>query len=408
MTNQPGERPHTLTLENGTPPRPTFSDDEMSRRCTALRAEMAALDIGATVLTSMHCVNYFADFVYTAFGRNYGCVMTQERLTTISANIDGGQPWRQTFGHDNLVYTDWHKDNFFVAVQQLVGSAKRVGIESDHLTIQHHAKLQEALPGVELVDLSGKAMQLRMRKSAEELALIREGARICDLGGAAVVDALAEDVPEFEIAMQSNRAMIREIARSFPHTEIMDTWTWLQSGVNTDGAHNPLTTRRVRKGDILSLNTFAMISGYYQALERTLFLGSCDPRSLALWEINCEVHQRGLELIAPGVRCCDIAEKLNAIYKKNGLLEYRTFGYGHSFGTLSHYYGREAGLELREDVETVLEPGMVVSMEPMIMMPEGNAGAGGYREHDILIIGEKGVENITGFPFGPEHNIIPC
>jgi creatinase len=151
-----------------------------------------------------------------------------------------------------------------------------------------------------------------------------------------------------------------------------------------------------------------MISGYYQALERTLFLGSCDPRSLALWEINCEVHQRGLELIAPGVRCCDIAENLNAIYEKNGLLEYRTFGYGHSFGTLSHYYGREAGLELREDVDTVLEPGMVVSMEPMIMMPEGTAGAGGYREHDILIIGEKGAENITGFPFGPEHNIIPC
>ena len=408
MTGQAGERPHTLTLKNGTPPKPTFSDDEMTRRCTALRAEMAALDIQAAVLTSMHCVNYFADFVYTAFGRNYGCVITQERLTTISANIDGGQPWRQTFGHDNLVYTDWHKDNFFVAVQQLAGSAKRVGIESDHLTLQNHAKLQQALPGVELVDLSGKAMQLRMRKSAEELALIREGARICDLGGAAVVDALAVDAPEFEIAMQSNRTMIREIAKSFPHTEIMDTWTWLQSGVNTDGAHNPLTTRRVRKGDILSLNTFAMISGYYQALERTLFLGSCDSRSLALWEINCEVHQRGLELIAPGVRCCDIAEKLNAIYEKNGLLEYRTFGYGHSFGTLSHYYGREAGLELREDVDTVLESGMVVSMEPMIMMPEGTAGAGGYREHDILIIGAKGTENITGFPFGPEHNIIPC
>ena len=45
------------------------------------------------------------------------------------------------------------------------------------------------------------------------------------------------------------------------------------------------------------------------------------------------------------------------------MLKYRTFGYGHSFGVLSHYYGREAGLELREDIDTVLEPGMVVSME---------------------------------------------
>jgi creatinase len=87
------------------------------------------------------------------------------------------------------------------------------------------------------------------------------------------------------------------------------------------------------------------------------------------------------------------------------VLKYRTFGCGHSFGTLIHYYGREAGLELREDIHTVLEPGTVVSVEPMLMLPEGNAGAGGYREYDILVVGESGAENITKFPFGPKHNI---
>ena len=50
--------------------------------------------------------------------------------------------------------------------------------------------------------------------------------------------------------------------------------------------------------------------------------------------------------------------------------------------------------------------GLVVSMEPMIMIPEGMAGSGGYREHDILLVTENGAENLTGFPFGPEHNII--
>ena len=55
---------------------------------------------------------------------------------------------------------------------------------------------------------------------------------------------------------------------------------------------------------------------------------------------------------------------------------------------------------------TVLEPGMVVSMEPMLTIPQGEAGAGGYREHDILIITEEGCENITGYPYGPESNII--
>ena len=94
------------------------------------------------------------------------------------------------------------------------------------------------------------------------------------------------------------------------------------------------------------------------------------------------------------------------MYRAHDLLRYRSFGYGHSFGVLCHYYGREAGVELREDIETVLQPGMVVSMEPMIALPEGEPGAGGYREHDILVVGDSGAEDITGFPFGPAHNIV--
>ena len=70
---------------------------------------------------------------------------------------------------------------------------------------------------------------------------------------------------------------------------------------------------------------------------------------------------------------------------------------------LSHYYGREAGLELREDIDTVLEPNMVISMEPMIMIPEGMVGAGRFIiEHgDILVLTETGADNITGSAYGP-------
>jgi creatinase len=208
------------------------------------------------------------------------------------------------------------------------------------------------------------------------------------------------------VALAGTQAMVREIAKTYPHSELMDTWVWFQSGINTDGAHNPVTSRRVRAGDILSLNCFPMIQGYYTALERTLFFDHCDEASLRYWEINVEVHERGLQLIKPGARCCDIAAELNDIFRSHEVLERRTFGYGHSFGVLSHYYGREAGLELREDIDTVLEPGMVVSIEPMITIPDGEPGAGGYREHDILVVTADGADNITGFPYGPAHNII--
>lgn len=398
--------PSLIEIPNGDKVVPTFSDAEMQGRLRRLRDYMAANGVDAVVLTSYHNINYFSDFVYCKFGRDYGLVVTQDRFTTITANIDGGQPYRRNRLGDNVVYTDWQKDNFFKAIKQLCEGKQRVGVEFDHLTLQNQQKLLSALGEVELTDIGVPTMQMRMIKSAEEIALIRQGARIADVGGVSVRDAIKAGVPEYEVALAGQAAMVREIAKTYPNSELMDTWVWFQSGINTDGAHNPVTSRRVQPGDILSLNTFPMISGYYTALERTLFCEHASDEHLRLWEVNCEVHRRGQELIKPGVRCCDIAHELNEIFAKHDLLQYRTFGYGHSFGTLSHYYGREAGLELREDIETVLEPNMVVSMEPMIMVPEGRPGAGGYREHDILVVNEHGAENITGFPYGPEHNIV--
>ncbi len=206
--------------------------------------------------------------------------------------------------------------------------------------------------------------------------------------------------------MAGRDAMELEIAKSFPDAEYRDTWVWFQSGLNTDGAHNPVTSRLLERGDILSLNTFPMISGYYTALERTMFVGEVDDASLKIWEANVAAHEYGMSLLRPGVSCSEVTSQINQFLADRDLLQYRTFGYGHSFGVLSHYYGREAGLELREDIDTILEPGMVISMEPMLTIPQGQPGAGGYREHDILVITDEGSEDITGYPFGPGFNVV--
>ncbi|PNG29554.1 creatininase [Pseudomonas protegens] len=400
------QMPKTLHIHNGEKVPSTFSPEEYAQRLSTLRAYMAQQDIDAALFTSYHNINYYADFLYCSFGRQYALVVTRERSVLISANIDGGQPGRRAVCDDQVVYTDWHRGNFFVAVKQALPQAARLGLEFDQLTLPSHEAFAELYSRAQLLDIAAPCMSMRMLKSVEEQALIRQGARIADIGGAAAIDALQDQVSEYDVALHATQAMVREIARTFPAAELMDTWTWFQSGINTDGAHNPLTSRRISPGEILSLNCFPMIAGYYTALERTLFLGHCPDAYLRLWEINLKVHEAGLQLIKPGARCSDIARQLNEIYLEHDLLQYRTFGYGHSFGILNHYYGRETGLEFREDVDTVLEPGMVVSMEPMIRLPEGNPGAGGYREHDILIVHSQGAENITRLPYGPQHNII--
>lgn len=401
----PVTRPETFTCRNGDKAPLPFSDAVYARRLAGLRQIMAEHDLPAVLLTSMHNIAYYSGFLYCSFGRPYGCVVTQEACTTVSANIDGGQPWRRSHG-DNVIYTDWRRDNYWRAVASLTGGARRLGVEGDHLTLAARDSLLRDLGAPEIVDIAAATMSLRMIKSPEEIALIREGARIADLGGEAIRDAIVEGAREIDIAMAGRDAMEQEIARAHPNSELRDSWVWFQSGLNTDGAHNPVTTRQLQRGDILSLNTFPMISGYYTALERTLFLGEPDAASLRIWQANVAAHELGLSLIRPGVSCATVCEEINRFLADADLLQYRSFGYGHSFGVLSHYYGREAGLEFREDIDTVLEPGMVVSMEPMLWIPEGTPGAGGYREHDILIVGEDGAENITGFPYGPEHNVI--
>ncbi|MEO1918143.1 MAG: aminopeptidase P family protein [Paracoccaceae bacterium] len=398
-------RPETFSLQNGKKARLPFSLSEYNSRLAKLRAEMAARGIDAVLLTSMQNIAYYSGFLYCSFGRPYACVVTQDRSTTVSANIDGGQPWRRS-AHDNVIYTDWKRDNYWRAVRELVGKSGRLGIEGDHLTLVQRDKLSEFLDAVEVVDIAPATMIQRMVKSEAEIALIKESARIADVGGDAIVAAVAEGVREIDVAMAGRDAMDLEIARTFPDSELRDSWVWFQGGLNTDGAHNPVTTRKLQMGDILSLNTFPMISGYYTALERTLWLGEPDKRSLEIWEANVEAHELGLSLLKEGAVCSDVCADINQFFASRDLLKYRSFGYGHSFGILSHYYGREAGLELREDIHTVLEPGMVISMEPMLTIPEGLAGAGGYREHDIVVIEEGGPVNITGFPYGLANNIL--
>ncbi|MBF9056817.1 M24 family metallopeptidase [Rhodobacterales bacterium HKCCA1065] len=399
------QRPEFFRFHNGEKAILPFSQAEYDARLMGLRAIMDAQGLDAVVLSSMHNIAYYSGFLYCAFGRPYALVVTASEAVVISAGIDAGQPWRRC-ACDGITYTDWQRNNYWRAVAHVAGQGKAVGYEADHLVLSQFALLTEFLAPKSTADVAPATMRQRMVKSVAERELIRAGAQVADVGGYAIRDAVKAGVREIDVAMAGRDAMELEIAKRFPDAEYRDTWVWFQSGLNTDGAHNPVTGRVLQRGDILSLNTFPMISGYYTALERTMFVSEVDAASLGYWQANIEAHELGMSLMKPGVSCAEITHAINDFFAERDLLQYRSFGYGHSFGVLSHYYGREAGLELREDIDTVLEEGMVISMEPMLTIPEGMAGAGGYREHDILIITKDGAEDITGYPYGPAENVV--
>ena len=188
------QRPDFFSVQNGNKAPLPFPVSEYEARLSVLRDVMAKQNLDAVWFTSMQNVAYYSGFLYCAFGRNYGCIVTQSECVSLSANIDFGQPWRRSVA-DNVVFTDWRRDNYLRAAASVLGTPQRIGIEADHLNLQLHQKIAGAFPGCELVDVSDAVMRQRMVKSDAEIALIKEGARIADLGGEAVKAAIQEGRP---------------------------------------------------------------------------------------------------------------------------------------------------------------------------------------------------------------------
>ena len=210
-----GDMLHVFQWQNGEKEWSPFSNQEMDRRQNDVRKWMSDNEVDAALFTSYHGICYYSGFLYCYFGRKYGFLIDQDKATTISAGIDGGQPWRRTHG-DNVIYSDWRRDNFYRAVEGLLKpGVKRIGIEFDHVSIAFRSLLEAEFPGVEFVDVAEPSMWMRSIKSSEEHALIREGTRICNVGARACMAAVKEGVPEYEVAMASTNAMIREIGKSF-------------------------------------------------------------------------------------------------------------------------------------------------------------------------------------------------
>jgi creatinase len=152
------DRPEFFAFPNGAKAPLPFAAAEYDARLAGLRRILAEQDLDAAVLTSMHGIAYYSGFLYCSFGRPYACVVTADAVTTVAANIDGGQPWRRCHGAA-LTHTDWQRDNYWRAVRSLTGEGKRLGIEADHLTLQSRAALDAFLAPAQVADIAPAAMR---------------------------------------------------------------------------------------------------------------------------------------------------------------------------------------------------------------------------------------------------------
>ncbi len=141
--------------------------------------------------------------------------------------LDAGWPWRRSPGADELItFTDW-KDgnvNFFHAIKTAIADVKgSIGLEFNEINLETKSIYDTIFPDNEKADISEFTRKMKNVKSAEEINLIKQGARIADLAGAVAVKAIREGAKECDVALCTTQAMIKEISLTYPDAELMDS-----------------------------------------------------------------------------------------------------------------------------------------------------------------------------------------
>ncbi len=383
----------------------TFSDTEMERRYSSLRTVMESTGAQAIVTSSFHNTLYYSSFWMTPFGRGHFAVLPHTGSgTLIAPKIEFDRPARLSWFNDVRIYSDV-QDPLAGSIRLIAEALTDnritsgcIGVEYEYMTHGFFQSLQSALPHCEFVDVTLPMMEAQIVKSDEEIDLMRHGAQVAVAGAHAFMEAIDVDVTEVEVARSAVIAMENEIRKRFPHHEVQeDSFSWCQSGVDrTYVAHAPNTWNRIRKNQLLSLNVFPMIVGYYHLLERSVYFGNVPDEVQKPLETQIAAHHAGIRALRPGLRFNQIDEVINPIFEEAGYLQDRTFGTGHSFGIMSRWYGRDEIGEMRPYNDRRLEANMVVSIEPMISVK----GIGGFRHADMLLITHDGAELLTTFDNG--------
>ncbi|HEY3247944.1 MAG TPA: Xaa-Pro peptidase family protein [bacterium] len=264
---------------------------------------------------------------------------------------------------------------------------RRIGFEATGITVEGFTYLSKKWADP-LVPVKGLIEKLRMVKDAGELGFIRAGAELADLGMRVEVEASTPGTSEIEIMARGNAAMLVEASRRHPDLNVT-AGSRPVSGEKTVLPHSIPSGKRLAPGDVVIHGTGCVCNGYYSEDERTIFVGEPGAEQRRVFDVMLRAQEAGIAAIRPGRPCSDVDRAAREVIEEAG--------YGAAF---IHRTGHGMGIDVHElpffaaGDETVIEPGMVMSVEPGIYLP----GIGGFRHSDTIFVTEDGYEVVTRYP----------
>lgn len=263
-----------------------------------------------------------------------------------------------------------------------LAKGKRLAVESDHVTVKRFRALADLL-GSEPHSSSGLVSQFRRVKSDHEIAMLREAARLTDIGFQAALSVLRAGVTEVDVALELERAM-RSVGADGPSFE-----TIVASGIRGAMPHGTASHKVIEEGDLVTLDFGAAYRGYHADMTRTVGVGEVGAEERRMYQAVLESQVAAVAAIRPGRTGIELDSVARDILTGHGLGKYFSHSLGHGTGLVIHEDPR-----LSQRSSDVLEPGMIVTVEPGVYVP----GFTGLRIEDLVLVTADGHEVLSHSP----------
>jgi ectoine hydrolase len=245
--------------------------------------------------------------------------------------------------------------------RDLLTGLRRLGVNlsSHYLKPRHALELGGALPGVELVDVSAPLDDLRLLKSPVEIEHLRRAAHIADLGVVAGINAIHEGVSDRD-AMAAVQQAVALAGGEFPaYPGLVDARGTL---------HGTPVGRTLGRGDVVYLEVDGVARRYHCNISRSAIIGEPSPEIARMYTLVHETLERATEAMRPGVNVSEIVELVAACHRGHEQNTWGRFGFSCEITYPPHWIG---ALSLMPGDHHVLEPGMVITMEPGLAYYQG-------------------------------------
>ncbi|HAC45599.1 MAG TPA: peptidase M24 family protein [Chloroflexi bacterium] len=354
-----------------------LTDAKTATRLDELRAWMASHDLDAALVTRPVSIAYLTGVRVDPHERLMALAVERGRATLILPAIERENAERAKTDADIASWRDG-EDPYLLVHDVLEGSV-RLGVEKEHMTLAVADVLRERLHTREMFDMAPEIRRLRRTKSPVELEKLAHAAAITDAATEEILSRLHGGQTELEVALAIGASIAA--AGGTPAFE-----TIVLSGANSALPHGRPSGQRLREGDLVLLDFGAAYDGYCADTTRVAVVGGPTARQREIHGLVLAAHDAAIEVVRAGATTGDVDSAARKVIEAAGLGD-RFF----------HRTGHGLGLEAHEDPsldpgsKTVLEVGMVFTVEPGIYIP----GWGGVRIEDDVVVEAGGCRLLT-------------